>query len=174
MTQSLIHPSSFRLHSCFLLARGEAFEARAAEASFEARAQLGARLVAQLHFITPAARERRAADELDAAGLARRRLAQRRRDERGQIFQSPSHFGAGGGRRQMERRRARTATGWPARAAGRKCICLTVETTASSRPKPAQRTISTLPTSPSAPTSTSASTVASASARLAPSVFAGP
>ena len=58
-------------------------------------------------------------------------------------------------------------TGWPSRVAGRKCICLTVETTASSRPKPAQRTTSTRPTSPSAPISAVTSTVASAPARAA-------
>src|SRR5947209_8938280 len=72
----LLHPSSFRLHPFLRLARGEAFEARATQAALVARAEFGARLLTQFNLTTPAARERRAADEVRAARLARRRLAQ--------------------------------------------------------------------------------------------------
>src|SRR5437868_8553921 len=69
----------------FRLARGEAFEARAAQTALVTRAQLRPSLLTQFNLTTPAARERRAADELAAARLARRRLAPGRRDEGGEL-----------------------------------------------------------------------------------------
>ena|SRR5437868_12413890 len=64
---------------------GVAFEASAAEAALITRAEFGARLLAQFNLTTPAARERRAADELRAARLAHGRPAQGGRDEDGEL-----------------------------------------------------------------------------------------